>query len=57
MIAPRAEPWHPVDMTERIATCASGQLRVACRGEPMKASPSQAVYREHRHGWLPEGLV
>ncbi len=139
MIAARAELWHAAHVTQRIATCACGQLSVACKGEPLKVSlchcrecqrrsggpfgvaaffppgavtasgearefrrgsdsgfdlifrfcpncgstvwweslrvtdrvavaagafadadfpaPSQAVYREHRHAWVPEDLV
>ena len=38
-------------MTQRIAV-ASGAF-----ADPGFPAPTQAVYREHRHGWLPEDLV
>lgn len=37
-------------MTERIATCACGQLRLACRGEPLKVSLCHCLDCQKRTG-------
>jgi hypothetical protein len=46
----RREPWHPMGMTERTATCACGQLRATCRGEPLKVSLCHCRECQRRSG-------
>jgi hypothetical protein len=48
--AKAAEPWHPRAMTERIAACACGQVRVACQGEPSKVSLCHCLACQRRTG-------
>ena len=43
--------WEALRVPDRIAV-ASGAF-----ADPGFPAPTQAVYREHRHGWLPEDLV
>lgn len=50
-MGPLQIPGHsPAIMTERTATCACGQLRLACRGEPLKVSLCHCLDCQRRTG-------
>lgn len=43
--------WESLRVTDRVA------VAMGAFADPGFPAPSQAVYREHRHAWLPEDLV